>query len=996
MPYPYEPWNFFYDFFSSPAIADINGDGDSEIILSTASANGNVYAWQGDGSLMPGWPQSAGTYNKGGAYLSSPVVGDLDGDSDMEIVVGGVDGSIYAWHHDGIPVSGWPVFLGPNRNSLSSSPTLVNIDGDLALETAIRFRDQLYLVNDDGTLLAGWPKILGAYGESSPVIGDINGDGEVDIVVTNFQSFELVPGKVLAFHTDGSTVSGWPRNLRFGSDAAPLLDDIDADGLVEMAVQEIFIPKRSSNDIFIWNLAAPYQEQNFPWRMFRHDIYNSGWYNFKPQGCGNRIIEGGEQCDDGDILNGDDCTSLCMLPSCGDGVLHRFEECDDGNRNLGDGCSLSCKEEICIGIQSKIVSWWPGEGEADDIWGVNDGIVSGTTFVLGKTGKAFHFDDAGDSVDLGNDASLDIAGNEFSFSGWFRWTEPTGSRRSIFQIGGFPFKYFLSTGFDDQGYVEFGVGDTRFIKLIYTAGSNLDDGEWHFIVGTRKGEGSLSYPLDYVNNLALYIDGVKQSYVGSGSQETDLLNALNGRGTFLGDIDEFVIYNHFLSEREIKSIYETNQVKCVLCGDGFVDAEEECDDGNPWWGDNCLPTCKLNVCGDRHPDSNGVDNILGNADGLWGTADDFIGLADDQQCDDGGTVSGDGCDATCKIEVCGNNILQNWAYPVVSGTAGPETCDDGNLMNNDGCSATCKPQCTVPSNILISWWPAEHNGNDLQSNQVGTLFKAVSGSKFSFRTGKIGSSFGFSDVAGDYIDVPMSDKLRITGPLTVMAWVAPTEAPTGVGRVVASTYKYGCSTCAKTGWTLGDPYGSGDAFGFEIWDGSGYDQNVNMAAAGVSGFFNNIITLRKEWTLVTGVFMPGQYVRLYVDGVLVAEDTTNIPLRIAYDSSASPVPLRIGQRADSENQGMWDGRIDEVQIYAEALTPEQIKGIFIADTYGLCKNIKELCSDGNDNDADGKQDCLDMECQDPNVIDQCYVKPLLVNCVETSINTGIFSPDVCN
>jgi cysteine-rich repeat protein len=63
-----------------------------------------------------------------------------------------------------------------------------------------------------------------------------------------------------------------------------------------------------------------------------------------------------------------------------------------------------------------------------------------------------------------------------------------------------------------------------------------------------------------------------------------------------------------------------------------------------------------------------------------------------EQCDDGGKVNGDGCDATCLFEtspppsVCGD------------GAVGPgEECDDGNLLSGDGCSGSDHPNggCTV-------------------------------------------------------------------------------------------------------------------------------------------------------------------------------------------------------------------------------------------------------------------------------------------------------------
>jgi cysteine-rich repeat protein len=56
-----------------------------------------------------------------------------------------------------------------------------------------------------------------------------------------------------------------------------------------------------------------------------------------------------------------------------------------------------------------------------------------------------------------------------------------------------------------------------------------------------------------------------------------------------------------------------------------------------------------------------------------------------EQCDDGNTVSGDGCSSTCQNEaVCGNGILEPG-----------EECDDGNLSNNDACSSLCQTLCVV-------------------------------------------------------------------------------------------------------------------------------------------------------------------------------------------------------------------------------------------------------------------------------------------------------------
>jgi cysteine-rich repeat protein len=72
--------------------------------------------------------------------------------------------------------------------------------------------------------------------------------------------------------------------------------------------------------------------------------------------CGNHIFESAfEQCDDGNLLNGDGCDSLCHIEVCGNGLIQSPEQCDDNNAAAGDGCSATCQIETgweCSGIPS--------------------------------------------------------------------------------------------------------------------------------------------------------------------------------------------------------------------------------------------------------------------------------------------------------------------------------------------------------------------------------------------------------------------------------------------------------------------------------------------------------------------------------------------------------------------------------------------------------------------------------------------------------------------
>ena len=64
--------------------------------------------------------------------------------------------------------------------------------------------------------------------------------------------------------------------------------------------------------------------------------------------CGNAIVDPGEGCDDGNTSPVDSCTGLCARARCGDGVVQRgVETCDDGNREDGDACRNNCGPITC-------------------------------------------------------------------------------------------------------------------------------------------------------------------------------------------------------------------------------------------------------------------------------------------------------------------------------------------------------------------------------------------------------------------------------------------------------------------------------------------------------------------------------------------------------------------------------------------------------------------------------------------------------------------------
>ena len=64
--------------------------------------------------------------------------------------------------------------------------------------------------------------------------------------------------------------------------------------------------------------------------------------------CGDGVVQGGEECDDGNLNDGDGCTNMCMVAVCGDGCWYKgVEECDDGNDDDTDACRNNCETARC-------------------------------------------------------------------------------------------------------------------------------------------------------------------------------------------------------------------------------------------------------------------------------------------------------------------------------------------------------------------------------------------------------------------------------------------------------------------------------------------------------------------------------------------------------------------------------------------------------------------------------------------------------------------------
>jgi len=549
---------------------------------------------------------------------------------------------------------------------------------------------------------------------------------------------------------------------------------------------------------------------------------------------------------------------------------------------LSTNATLTVNQAVCTNAPAGIVSWWPAEGNGNDIAGSNPGTVTGVSYSAGEVGQAFNFNGTNGSVFIPASSSLNVGlGNGLTIECWIKPGDLSVRHPLVEWNNGSTFgvHFYVSQewgGAGGPGNLFANITDTGAgWHPVFTGPGVLNTNNWQHVAVTYDKTSGLG---------KLYLNGteVASANLGSFTPETSY-NLYFGRraspeavAPYVGGMDEVSVYSRALGAGEIQTIYNAGSLgKCQNGGVApFITTQPASQTVNV--GANVTFSV---VAGGTPPLS--------------------------YQWRFGGTnLSG----ATSSSLILSNvQTSAAGVYSVVVSNAfGAAISSNASLTVNSGCAS-------VPTGI-VSWWPAEGNGNDIAGGHTGTL------SGVTYSVGEVGQSFNFNTSTGSvFVAASPGLNVGVSNGFTVECWIKPTDF-TPLHPLVEwnNGSTFGVHFYHSTSWFGDDIQGNLLA---NIVDTSGGYHAVYSAAGVLSSNTFQHVALTYDKASGLG--------KLYVNGVEVAN------MSLGSFTPQTSYNLYLGRRA-SGGVPSYSGLMDEVSIYNRALTQGEIHSIYDAGSFGKC------------------------------------------------------------
>ncbi|SFL15235.1 FG-GAP-like repeat-containing protein, partial [Falsiroseomonas stagni] len=226
-------------FYAAPAFTDLDGDGDLDLVV--GAYNGTLAAYRNQNGSFAAFTANPFAGIDVGAF-SKPAFVDLDGDLDLDMVVGTGSHTIVAYRNTN------GVFAALSANPFAGidagfrvNPTFVDLDGDGDLDLiAGNVHGTVLPYRNTGGSFAAFdvnPFPIQAnefHSRTSPAFVDLDSDGDLDLVVGNIQ------GTLLTYENRHGTFTAMADNpfasIDVGKNAAPTFFDLDGDGDLDIVV----------------------------------------------------------------------------------------------------------------------------------------------------------------------------------------------------------------------------------------------------------------------------------------------------------------------------------------------------------------------------------------------------------------------------------------------------------------------------------------------------------------------------------------------------------------------------------------------------------------------------------------------------------------------------------------------------------------------------------------------------------------------------------------